>query len=160
MYNEEITIVPCKEEYVEDCVRISIEAYEYIHECYMELMSEQLHEGIMGNWRENKAVGIREQQLGENAYVAIIDGKVAGFIAFRVKNDVGVILNNAVDSQFRGKGVGNRMYEFVFEKMREQGALYASVSTGGDDGHAPARKAYERAGFTHWRPSRTYYRKL
>lgn len=75
-------------------------------------------------------------------------------------NAVGEILNNAVDSAYRGMGIGGQMYRFVFEQMQKQGALYATVTTGGDDGHAPARKAYEKAGFIYSRPSRTYYRKL
>lgn len=110
---------------------------------------------------ELKAAAIWKQQRGENAFVALVDGKVAGFIAFRVDgNKVGEILNNAVDSAYRGIGIGGQMYQFAFEQMKKQGALYVTVTTGGDDGHAPARKAYEKAGFTHSRPSCTYYRKL
>ena len=161
MKNTELTIVPCTEEYVEECARISVEAYEIIHECYAELMTEEIHEDLMGNWREKKAAAIRKQQRGENAYVALVDGKVAGFIAFRINsNGAGEILNNAVDSACRGMGIGGKMSDFVFAQMQEQGARYAMVTTGGDDGHAPARKAYEKAGFTHFTPSRTYYRKL
>lgn len=161
MKNIEVTIVPCTEEYVDECARISVEAYEFIHECLIDLISEDIHEGIMGNWREKKTASIKKQQRGENSYVALMDGKVAGFIAYRISADgIGEILNNAVDSTCRGMGIGGKMYEFVFEEMRKQGALYATVSTGGDEGHAPARKAYEKAGFTHSRPIRTYYRKL
>ena len=161
MKKTEVNIVPCTEEYVDECARISIEAYEFIHECYIDLLTEEIHEGIMGNWRERKTASIKQQQRGENAYVALIDGKVVGFIAYCVNQDgVGEILNNAVDSAYRGMGIGGKMYEFVIEKMRKDGALYAMVTTGGDEGHAPARKAYEKAGFKHFRPSRVYYRKL
>ena len=159
--NTHISIVPCREEYVEDCVRISIEAYEYIHECYAELMTQEIHDAVMANWRERKAEGIRTQQRGDNAYVVLVDGKVAGFIAYKIRdNGVGEITNNAVDSAYRGQGIGLKMYEFVLDKMREAGVEYAMVSTGGDDGHAPARKTYEKAGFKAFRPSRTYYQKL
>lgn len=48
MKNTELTIVPCTEEYVEECARISVEAYEIIHECYAELMTEEIHEGETG----------------------------------------------------------------------------------------------------------------
>lgn len=161
MKSTEITIVPCTEEYLDECARISVEAYTFIHQCYIDHMSEEIHEGVMGNWRERKAAAVKKQQSGKNSFVALIDGKVAGFIAYRLDNNgVGEILNNAVDSAYRGMGIGGKMYEFVFEQMREQGALYATVTTGGDEGHAPARKAYEKAGFTHFTPSRTYYRKL
>ena len=35
-----------------------------------------------------------------------------------------------------------------------------TVTTGLDDGHAPARRAYEKAGFEKNLPSLTYYKKL
>jgi hypothetical protein len=37
---------------------------------------------------------------------------------------------------------------------------YATVQTGLDEGHAPARRAYERAGFDISHSRITYYRKL
>lgn len=161
MKENQVTIVPCVEAYVDECARISVEAYEFIHECYIDLITEEIHQDLMGNWREIKAAAIKKQQRGENAYVALVDGKVAGFIAFRINsNGVGEILNNAVDSNYRGMGIGGKLYKFVFAEMQKQGVGYAMVTTGGDDGHAPARKAYEKAGFKHFTPSRTYYRKL
>ena len=44
--------------------------------------------------------------------------------------------------------------------MREEGAEYVCVTTGGDDGHAPARRAYESVGFREFLPSRRYFKKL
>ena len=32
--------------------------------------------------------------------------------------------------------------------MRRRGITLATVATGGDPGHAPARRTYEKAGFT------------
>ena len=43
--------------------------------------------------------------------------------------------------------------------MREQGMDIAIVETGGDPGHAPARAAYEAAGFT-LLPVARYFRLL
>ena len=31
------------------------------------------------------------------------------------------------------------------DKMKEEGMEYVTVTTGGDDGHAPARRSYEKA---------------
>ena len=42
----------------------------------------------------------------------------------------------------------------------EQGMRYARVSTGLDDAHAPARRAYERAGFDICHENMTYFAKL
>ena len=70
------------------------------------------------------------------------------------------ILGNAVSPDCRGMGLGKAQYLFVLDRMREEGAKYVSVTTGGDDGHAPARRAYESVGFKAFTPSRTYRMKL
>ena len=43
--------------------------------------------------------------------------------------------------------MGTTLYEFAVERMREAGMRVATVSTGGDPSHAPARRAYQKAGF-------------
>jgi len=48
----------------------------------------------------------------------------------------------------------------VLGLFREACLKYASVTTGLDPGHAPARKAYEKAGFNLRREDVTYYQKL
>ena len=44
-------------------------------------------------------------------------------------------------------GIGPKLYDKVLQTMKEQGMEYATVTTGLDDGHAPARRAYQKAGF-------------
>jgi GNAT superfamily N-acetyltransferase len=65
-----------------------------------------------------------------------------------------------VSSEFRGKGIGPRQYEFIFEKLKSLGAIAVKVTTGFDDAHAPARRAYEKAGFCANTKSITYFKKL
>jgi hypothetical protein len=52
------------------------------------------------------------------------------------------------------------MYSFVLNYMREAGMKSAVVTTGGDEAHAPARRAYEKAGFSGAVPSFEYHIKL
>jgi hypothetical protein len=40
-----------------------------------------------------------------------------------------------------------RLTKFATAWMREQGVIVAMVETGADEGHAPARRCYERSGF-------------
>ena len=44
--------------------------------------------------------------------------------------------------------------------MRKQGITHARVFTGGDNGHAPARRAYEKAGYNKRLLCLTYYMAL
>jgi hypothetical protein len=52
------------------------------------------------------------------------------------------------------------MYEFVMERMKQGGMAVATVGTGGDPGHLPARRAYEKAGFGPAVPSLYLYKLL
>lgn len=76
--------------------------------------------------------------------------KIIGFIIVHMylEREVAEIGNNAVSPAFQGRGIGAQMYAFVLERMREAGMKAAIVTTGGDDAHAPARRAYEKAGFS------------
>ena len=61
---------------------------------------------------------------------------------------LGEILMLAVDPDSAGRGVGGALTDFATEWLRSAGARIAMVGTGGDPGHAPARRVYERAGYT------------
>lgn len=88
-------------------------------------------------------------------YTAEVNGTVVGFVSIQLNQDrkVGEIGLNAVDPNYAGRGVGTIMYNFAVAKMKEAGMQVATVSTGGDPSHAPARRAYEKAGFTVQIPS-------
>jgi GNAT superfamily N-acetyltransferase len=95
-------------------------------------------------------------------YVAEDAGSVVGFVAIQLNQDtqVGEIGLNAVHPNHAGKGIGTRMYEFAIARMKRAGMRVATVATGGDPSHAPARRAYEKAGFTVHIPSVWLCRKL
>lgn len=82
-------------------------------------------------------------------HVAETEGEIVGFVSHRVnrETEVGEIGLNAVRPGRDGQGVGTAMYEFALARMKEAGMKAATVGTGGDPSHAPARRAYEKAGF-------------
>ncbi len=82
-------------------------------------------------------------------YVAECSSRVVGFVSVQlnVETKVGEIGLNAVHPEHAGKGVGTEMYEFALSLMRSAHMRVATVATGGDTSHAPARRAYEKAGF-------------
>ena len=81
--------------------------------------------------------------------VTEVDGRIAGFITYGLDGarGVGSIHYNAVSSDFQGRGVGTLQVQRVLEIFREAGMRYATVGTGLNEGHAPARRMYEKAGF-------------
>ncbi len=99
---------------------------------------------------------------GWETFVAERDGRPIGFAAVRVdaERGVGELGLNAVDPAHSGRGVGTALYERALAHMKSQGARVATVGTGGDASHAPARRAYEKAGFAAAIPSVWLYRLL
>jgi GNAT superfamily N-acetyltransferase len=90
------------------------------------------------------------------------DGKVVGFIAYATDGPrrVGAIHYNGVAPEYRGRGLGHRQVEHVLGLMREAGMVYAAVGTGLNEGHAAARRVYEKAGFEPVIEYRMYARRL
>ena len=54
----------------------------------------------------------------------------------------------AVDPDYQQRGIGVALVDFADDRITELGNPLAEIGTGGDPGHAPARRLYERAGFT------------
>ena len=88
------------------------------------------------------------------------DGVPVGFITYSIQGVVGEIFNNAALKSSGLKGIGQTMYRFVLDQFREAGVKVVRVTTGLDPAHAPARRAYERAGFKKHLDSATYYMEL
>lgn len=157
-----IQIVPAAEEHIEAACDIAIKAWTPIRAVFRRDLGDELYEAHFNGWQKAKREGIAKGLRSGRGYVALLDGKVVGFVSYHVDfiRSSGEIGGNAVDPDCRGMGIGPKMYEFVLNKMREEGMEYATVVTGLDDGHAPARKAYQKAGFEKNLPSIKYFRKL
>jgi GNAT superfamily N-acetyltransferase len=80
-------------------------------------------------------------------------------VALRRDDDMSEISMMAVDPDHQGRGVGTALTEFAVGWIREAGLSVAMVETGGDPGHAPARRTYEKAGLRMLSIAR-YFKKL
>lgn len=157
---QEIRIEPALDIHAESCARISLQVYVHIHEVYAQRLGQELHDDLMGDWEEKKAESVINQIGKGQSFVALVGDRVVGFAGYRLDGQCGVISNNAVDPEFRGRGIAGLLYAKCLEEMRKAGMKYARVHTGLDDGHAPARRAYEKAGFQKNLPSVMYYQEL
>lgn len=94
--------------------------------------------------------------------VAEIDATPVGFVSWKpdIAPGIGEITLNAVHPDHGGKGIGTALYEHALAALKSAGMQLATVGTGGDPSHAPARRAYEKAGFSVHLPSIYMYRKL
>ena len=146
----QIEIVPCKEEFIDEVIEITYIAWQPIFDHYRETLGEKMFNDLYGNWKQAKHRRISNGMTSGRGYVALVDGEIAGFIFYVIDKDkkMAYLEENAVSPKFRGLGIASKMYEFVLNKMREDGMLYATVTTGLDNAHAPARHAYEKVGFS------------
>lgn len=160
--NKTINIVPAKTEYLEKAGEIAIKAWTPIRQEFKKLLGEEIYQHYFNDWQTKKKNSVINSLKAGRGYVALVDGNVAGFISYNVDKDSknGEILENAVDCDYHGMGIGTKMYMLVMDKMKEEGMEYVTVTTGGDDGHAPARRSYEKAGFEKFLPSVKYFKKL
>lgn len=97
-----------------------------------------------------------------DVFVAVRGAEIVAFCAVSLDRDTGVgeIDLNAVHPDHQGRGIGTAMYALALDRMRAAGMRVATVGTGGDASHAPARRAYEKAGFGPAIPSLYLYRSL
>ena len=157
-----INIVPFSDEYASAVEALVIEAWTPIRESYRRELGDELYLMAFGDWKREKVDRVLFLMREGHGYVAVIDGELAGFIHYEISEDgvSGEIGNNAVLSKYRGCGIAQAMYAFVFEKMKAKGVEYVSVVTGLDDGHEPARRAYEKAGFDKGLESVRYFKMI
>ena len=94
-------------------------------------------------------------------WVPELDQKVVGFIAYTLnfKERVGEVYMLAVHPDYQNRGIGTELNTFALEKLKASGMQLAEVGTGGDPGHAAARRSYEKAGYTAL-PLVRYYKAL
>ena len=94
-------------------------------------------------------------------WVAIDSDSTVGFVAVKLHSEscMGEIYMIAVDPDYQHLGIGVAVIEFALNWMKAAGMSVAMVETGGDPGHVPARRTYEKLGFG-LLPIARYFKKL
>lgn len=115
------------------------------------------------DWRKSQKEKV-EKTCNDKEFttrVAEFGGNVAGFISYRLNDSrkIGEIELIAVSAEYQNLGIGTELNTFALQKFKESGMKMAFLSTGGDEGHAPARRSYEKAGYIGL-PSYWYYKAL
>jgi ribosomal protein S18 acetylase RimI-like enzyme len=92
---------------------------------------------------------------GSEVWAVLREQQIVGFVAIQLDHarGIGTIGLNAVHPSHAGAGIGTAMYEYAVRRMKAAGMRVATVGTGGDESHAPARRAYRKAGFNAVIPS-------
>ena len=118
---------------------------------------------LHGDWRLYQERAVRDALADDQITIWVADpGHVVGFVATRIadpRRQIGELYILAVDPDEQGRGVGTALSGQATNWMRQVGMRVAAISTGGDPGHAPARRVYEKAAYT-LLPAAGYYKAL
>ncbi|MBN1352979.1 GNAT family N-acetyltransferase [candidate division KSB1 bacterium] len=150
---------------IEKIIEIALAAWQPIYASYRQILGEELYAALHPDWQHAKSNEVRKACMPESGIMVFVlenGERIAGFITFSIDDasKIGLIGNNAIHPDFQRMGLGKKMYQYVLDEFKKLGMIYAKVLTGGDPAHAPARKAYEKMGFSIRMENCIYFRKL
>lgn len=145
-----MTIRPVTERDLDALVDLSLRAWEPVFDSMRHVLGDGLFERFWPDWPADQEAAVRAAVGANETWAALIDGHVVGFVnvIFDETGGAGEIHMIAVDPEHQRSGIATALTDHAVEEMRGRGLTLATISTGGDPGHAPARRTYERAGFT------------
>jgi len=149
----DLSIRLARENDVEDLVQLSLLAWAPIFDSFESILGPRIYALIWPDWRAGQRTAVEtvcrdaEKTI---VLVAEVEEKAVGFLAYElnVKDKVGEVQLLAVHPEYQNRGVGTELNTFALNEMRESGMKMAKVETGGEPSHAPARRSYEKAGYT------------
>ncbi|KAM3099830.1 GNAT family N-acetyltransferase [Phormidesmis sp. 146-12] len=160
----EVQIEPYDAQHLDAVIQLSLRTWTPVFESIQNAMDAEVYRAFYPDgWRVSQQKAVEAVCTAEDTHVWIaIDAESpVGFIAVKLHSEdsMGEIYMVAVDPDVQGQGIGSVLIEFALSWMKEAGMSIAMVETGGDPGHAPARRTYEKAGFG-LLPIARYFKKL
>lgn len=133
-------------------VTLALRAWAPVFASLEHVLGHEIFHRLHGDWRRYQASAVRETLANENmrVWVAETERNLVAFVAATLHSDrhIGEISMLAVEPEHQRHGVGSAVTEFATDWLRRAGMRVAMVETGGDAGHAAARRVYENAGYT------------
>jgi ribosomal protein S18 acetylase RimI-like enzyme len=144
-------------------VEFSLRAWAPVFESFRTALGDRVYQALYPDWMISQARDVEAVCRDDTAKVWVTErlGRPVGFVAVRIDADArtGEISMLAVDPLVQRQGIGTALTSFAVQRFRDAGVGLAVVGTGGDPGHAPARRVYEKAGFVGL-PLVRYYARL
>ncbi len=159
-----LCIRPVCENDVEALVKLSLLAWIPVFSSFEQILGPEIYAIIYPDWKKSQREAVETVcRDGEKTvvYVAELEGTVVGFVAYELhrKDKSGEVQLLAVQPEYQNLGIGTELNNLALKKMKESGMKLAVVGTGGEPSHAPARRSYEKAGYTAL-PLVRYYKDL
>ena len=133
-------------------VELSLRAWTPSFESQKEVVGPEIYDRLHPDWRAEQQRDVEDacRSTDKTVWVADVDGAAVGFVAALLlpERNEGEIWMLAVDPDHQNRGIGSALTVHAEAWIKEAGMAIAVVETGGDRGHAAARRTYEKAGYT------------
>jgi ribosomal protein S18 acetylase RimI-like enzyme len=131
-------------------VELSLRAWAPVFASFRTVLGDDLYARVHPDWQTDQATSVRDALEHNDTWLTVTEGRISGFVnvVFNEAERSGEIYMIAVDPDHQREGIASQLTGHALGEMRARGIDLAIVATGGDPGHAPARRTYEKAGFT------------
>ena len=134
-------------------VELSLRAWTPVFASVNGVLGPELATRLHGeDWQVHQARSVHDALVApsNHGWVTEADGRTTGFVVAAIADPdrrIGEIAMLAVDPRDQGQGLGRALTDHATDWLRDAGMRVAVIGTGGDPGHAPARRIYEQAGY-------------
>ena len=134
-------------------VGLSLRAWMPVFASLEAVLGDELATRLHGeDWRVYQARSVRETlaRSANRSWIAHVNERTTGFVVATIVDadrHLGEIVMLAVDPAAQRQGNGRMLIDHATRWLRDGGMRVAMIGTGGDPGHAPARRVYEHAGY-------------
>jgi len=160
----DLRIRPLRDTDIERVVELSLLAWAPVFASWEEILGPDIFPIVFPDWRKTQAESVESalRDAGKHAVCGELGGTVVAFLVYELSDESGTgeIYMVAVHPDYQGRGFGVELNQYALDRMKEAGMKVAYVGTGGDPGHAPARRSYEKVGFNVALPGVHYYKRL
>jgi len=145
-------IRPFEDRDADAVVDLSLRAWAPVFASLEQALGSEIFRRLHPDWPEDQRRAVEDVCVAkkERVWVAEVGASAVGFVAVEVydpERSMGEISMLAVDPDYQGGGIGTALTEFALDRLKDSGMTVAIVETGGDPGHAAARRTYEKAGY-------------
>ncbi len=157
-------IRPFEDRDTEAVVGLSLRAWAPAFASLKQTLGSEIFRRQHPDWRADQRRAVEEVCATKKGrvWVAEAGASAVGFVAVEFDNplrSMGEISMLAVDPDHQDRGIGTALTGFALDRLKDAGMTVATVETGGDPGHAAARRTYEKAGYVHL-PIARYFKNL
>ncbi|CAN5193823.1 GNAT family N-acetyltransferase [soil metagenome] len=145
-------IRPFDDRDTEAVVDLSLRAWAPVFASLERALGSEIFRRLHPDWREDQRRAVQDvcAAVKGRVWVAEANEAAVGFLAIELhqsERSMGEVSMLAVDPDYQGGGIGTALTEFALDRLKDAGMTVAMVETGGDPGHAAARRTYEKAGY-------------